>query len=327
MTANTPAAVTLANFRRAETDLYLRKFVENGAFGQFLHVPYLTSIEKQDVVRMNRDALYSYAVADLSLGPVTVTLPEAGGRFMALQVIDQDHYTPAVVYTPGSHCFSLADVGTRYALLLVRTFVDPGSEADFALAHALQAQVLLQQPRGADFVIPAWDTLATGRIRAALNDLAAAAGGMDSAQMFGARGEVDDVQHLIGTALGWGGNPARDAFYVNVHPPGNDGVTPHVLRVHEVPVDGFWSISVYNREGYFEKNDRDAYSINNVSAQCDDDGGVTVYFGGCEQAPGNCLPITPGWNYVVRLYRPRAQVLDGRWVFPTARPVKQGVRA
>jgi hypothetical protein len=29
----------------------------------------------------------------------------------------------------------------------------------------------------------------------------------------------------------------------------------------------------------------------------------------------------PGWNYIVRLYRPRAQILDGTWKFPEARPV------
>ncbi len=28
------------------------------------------------------------------------------------------------------------------------------------------------------------------------------------------------------------------------------------MRVRDVPVDGFWSVSVYSRDGYFEKNDR-----------------------------------------------------------------------
>jgi hypothetical protein len=30
----------------------------------------------------------------------------------------------------------------------------------------------------------------------------------------------------------------------------------------------------------------------------------------------NCVPILKGRNYMVRLYRPRAEVLDGRWKFP-----------
>jgi hypothetical protein len=44
---------------------------------------------------------------------------------------------------------------------------------------------------------------------------------------------------------------------------------------------------------------------------------VTVLFGGKDPA-ANCLPITPGWNYLVRLYRPRREVLDGTWKFPDA---------
>jgi hypothetical protein len=32
----------------------------------------------------------------------------------------------------------------------------------------------------------------------------------------------------------------------------------------------------------------------------------------------NCLPIMPGWNYTVRLYRPRAEILNGKWTFRLA---------
>ena len=35
----------------------------------------------------------------------------------------------------------------------------------------------------------------------------------------------------------------------------------------------------------------------------------------------NCVLIMKGWNYMVRLYRPRAEVLGGRWKFPEAEPV------
>src|SRR4026208_1121061 len=30
----------------------------------------------------------------------------------------------------------------------------------------------------------------------------------------------------------------------------------------------------------------------------------------------NCIPIVKGWNYTVRLYRPRPEILDGTWKFP-----------
>jgi hypothetical protein len=36
----------------------------------------------------------------------------------------------------------------------------------------------------------------------------------------------------------------------------------------------------------------------------------------------NCLPIMPGWNYMVRLYRLRAEVLNGKWKFPEAQALQ-----
>jgi hypothetical protein len=49
-------------------------------------------------------------------------------------------------------------------------------------------------------------------------------------------------------------------------------------------------------------------------------GSITVQFGGCDGKIPNCLPIMKGWNYTVRLYRPRAEVLNGGWQFPAANP-------
>jgi len=89
-----------------------------------------------------------------------------------------------------------------------------------------------------------------------------------------------------------------------------------------VPVDGFWSISVYNERGFFEKNKLDSYSLNNLTAKPNDDGSFTIQFGGCTAKSQNCLATPRGWNYVVRMYRPRKPVLDGTWQFPEPQPVK-----
>ena len=93
----------------------------------------------------------------------------------------------------------------------------------------------------------------------------------------------------------------------------NDGTTVHRLTVRDVPVDGFWSISVYDADGYFEPDTRHAYSVNSLTARRGQDGSVTVQFGGCDSQSPNCLSIMPGWNYMVRLYSPRAEILSGGW--------------
>lgn len=89
------------NFARAESDLYFGNIVKDGGFGKFHHIRELSPIDNQLVIRQNRDTLYSAGVFDLDAGSVTVTLPDAGGRFMSLQIITEDHYAPLVAYTPG----------------------------------------------------------------------------------------------------------------------------------------------------------------------------------------------------------------------------------
>jgi len=58
-------------------------------------------------------------------------------------------------------------------------------------------------------------------------------------------------------------------------------MTTHVLTVRDVPVDGFWSISVYNEDGYFQKNALDVYSINSLTAKPSADGAYRIQFGAC----------------------------------------------
>jgi hypothetical protein len=278
----------------------------------------MTPIDQQDVVRMNRDTLYSSGVFDLEAAPVTVTLPNPRQRFMSLQVVSQDHFTTEVVYAPGRFTYTRDRVGTRYMVLIIRTLVDPENPEDVKAANQLQDVIQVDQARAGSFEVPNWDTLSQEKIRDALKVLGSFGG--PRMPRFGTKEEVDPVAHLIGSAIGWGGNPESAAIYTGAFPPANDGKTVHTITVKDVPVDGFWSISVYNALGYFEKNDADAYSINNLTAKPNIDGSVTVQFGGCDDETPNCLPIMPGWNYTVRLYRPRKPLLDGTWKFPEAMP-------
>jgi hypothetical protein len=112
-----------------------------------------------------------------------------------------------------------------------------------------------------------------------------------------------------------------DATYLSGAVPKNDGTGVYKLRVKDVPVDAFWSVSVYNAAGYFEKSPYNAYTLNDITAKKDSDGAVTIQFGGCDGKIPNCLPIMPGWNYTVRLYRPRAEILNGTRKFPEAQPL------
>jgi len=314
-----PTPVNVHNFVRAETDRYFGKTaIDDDAFGKLRHRREMASIDKQDVVRMNRDTLYSSGVFDLDTSPVTITLPDAGKRFMSMQVISQDHYTTEVAYGPGSFTYTRDQVGTRYVFVIIRTLADSGNPQDVKAANAVQDAIKVEQANAGKFEVPSWDQASQTKARDALEALGSLGGTVDR---FGKKQEVDPFDHLIGTAIGWGGNPRHAADYQSFYPPENDGKTAYRLTLKDVPVDGFWSISVYNAKGFFEKNALNAYSLNNLTAKPDPGGSYTIQFGGCERQTPNCLPIVSGWNYTVRLYRPRKEILDGSWKLPEAQPV------
>ena len=317
-----PVPVTVDNFARAESDLYFGNAVKDaGGTGKFFHHREMMPIGRQTVIRANRDTLYSAAVIDLDAGPVTITLPDAGKRFRSMQVINEDHYVVGnVEYRAGSYSYDKKKVGTRYVLIGIRTLVDPNDPTDLEQVHGLQDGIKVSQKSMGAFDVPNWEQASQKKVRDALLVLGSTIPDFKGA--FGAKDHVDPIRHLIGTALGWGGNPDKEATYLNVTPAKNDGTTIYKLNVKNVPVDGFWSISLYNPEGYFQKNDFDAYSLNNITAKKDADGSITIQFGGCDGKISNCLPIMPGWNYTVRLYRPRPEILNGTWKFPEAQPVK-----
>jgi hypothetical protein len=85
--------------------------------------------------------------------------------------------------------------------------------------------------------------------------------------------------------------------------------------------DAFWSITVYNADGYLEANDLGRNGYNNSSAKPNEDGSYTIHFGG-DRKSVNYLPITKGWNYAIRMYEPRKEILDGTWTFPTPQQVR-----
>ena len=190
--------VTVDNFIRAESDLYFGNMVKDGAFGKFFHRREPAAIDNQTVIRLNRDTLYSAAVFDLDAGPVTITLPDAGKRFMSMQVIDQDQYTPEVVYKPGSYSLSREKIGTRYVLTAVRMLVNPQDPEDMKQARALQDAIKTEQKAPGSFDVPKWDPASQSKVRSALLELAATL--PDTNRMFGTRDEVDPVRRLIGSA-------------------------------------------------------------------------------------------------------------------------------
>jgi hypothetical protein len=315
--------VNVENFVRAETNRMFAGLLQGGGgLNDWMHNRVPTPLDQQHVIRMNRDTLYSASVLDIS-DSADLTLPEHGQRYLSAMVVNQDHYINAVYHDPGDYRLTVDEFGTPYVTVAVRTLVDPADPDDMAAVNALQDQFRVAATSTRPFEMPDYDEPSFTATRTALLELGK---GLTSfGDSFGRKDAVDPIRHLIGTAAGWGGLPPQEAYYVGAFPDlPPDGA--YQLSVRDVPVDGFWSVSVYNAAGFFPQDRGEKVSVNNVTATPDADGAVTVHFGGSEDLP-NRLPIMDGWNYVVRLYQPHPEILDGTWTFPeltASQPARAG---
>lgn len=308
--------VNADNFVRAETDRMFFDLQQGvGGVGLFRHNRGQAPIDEQTVIRLNRDTLYSFGVVDLARG-ARLTIPEHGDRYLSAMVVNNDHFINAVFHDAGEYSLTMDAFDTRYVMVAVRILADPNDESDLADVAALQNQLVISSDSAEPFAMPDYDTASFDETRSALLTLATRLATYD--RMFGSREDVDPVRHLIGTAAGWGGLPSIEATYSGA--PGlPDG--PYELVMRGVPVDAFWSISVYNAEGFFVPNDRDAYSVNSVTGVRDEDGAIRVRLGDFPPGTPNAIPTPDGWNYLVRFYRPRQEILDGTWTLPVLQRV------
>lgn len=309
--------VNVDNFVRAESDRMFANFEKNsGGTNAWHHVREPAKPgELGGVVRTNRDALFSTAVVDISEG-ATLSLPDAGERYRSVMVVNEDHYINRIYHDAGSFGLSVDEFDTPFVFLAVRTFFDPADPDDLAAVHALQDATTIEAQSNRPFTHPEYDKEGLDATRKLLKELAQGLGNTDS--MFGKKTDVDEVRHLIGAALGWGGMPETEAFYIlqnYPHPAGH-----YTFSLRDVPVGAFWSVTVYDKDGFLIPNQWNAYNINSVTGVPDDDGTIVINIAPEPGDLANFLYAEEGWTYGLRLYKPRPSVLDRTWTAPE--PVK-----
>jgi hypothetical protein len=130
-----------------------------------------------------------------------------------------------------------------------------------------------------------------------------------------------------------GENLAQDAVYpsIAVDSEGKpfDGSGKYVLRFEKgklPPVNGFWSVTAYDKDGYFIPNPLNRQALGDRSNLVSNaDGSVDIFVQA--ESPGkdaNWLPVAAGqsFNLLMRLYWPGEAVLNGTWTPP---PVKKAM--
>ena len=316
--------VTPETYIRAETDRQFHEVVKiSGGINKLYHFRIPTPLDKQNIVRMNRDTLYSMGVVDTSEG-ATITVPELPeGRYASVYLVDNDHYCPFVIYASGKHELP---TDTKYLGVGIRIKVfNPDDPDELAQVNKLQDAFVIEA--GSSDPLPPfqWDLDSLRALTAEYERQSAEYSSWKG--MMGPCGKVDEKIRHIAAAAAWGLFPEWDATYLNYS--GNHDPLIGYTATYEVPEnEAFWSITVYGKDGFI-KNEN--CIINTSNAKLNDDGTFTVYFGSeavCGDVP-NRLDVTEGWNFLMRIYRPGPSVLDGSYILPEAKPIsnvsRQGV--
>ena len=135
---------------------------------------------------------------------------------------------------------------------------------------------------------------------------------------------TDYLRRACVELIGLGANLPEDAVYpiVYVDAEGQpfDGANRYVwhLEVGELPpVHAFWSLTLYDDEGFQIANELDRFAIGDRNhLEFNTDGSLDIYIQHDEPVSGtsNWLPAPEGsFNLCARLYYPKPEVHDGTW--------------
>jgi hypothetical protein len=291
------------NYVVAETDWYFNGVQQKAGVNTWMHDDPVSK-DNQQVIRSNRDVVYSIAVVDVSEG-ATFSVPAAGpenDQFQIIHIMDENHLFHKVVRRGESVTVNADDLTTGTHVYLLSRTKDNG---DFEDTKRRQAQLKFSAKSSKPYPAKGFtekDVLAyRDQLVANVMTGKATVTGLDG---FGATmNDVKDNDYKHAAAVGWGGLPASTAQYL----PAITGQGSTACQTWTVPnpdLDyetrgGYWSITTYSAQGWIET---DEFYLSGEKMQDNGDDTSTAYFN-CPDVASS-LKVTEGWTAVVRFYEP-----------------------
>ncbi|WP_186774900.1 DUF1254 domain-containing protein [Allorhodopirellula solitaria] len=297
----------MENIVRAETAKYFAEETIKSGPNNFRHERDGIQLDNQTIIRSNFDLIYSYAVFDASTG-LEITVPDYD-LYHSVQVFDGNHVTLEVVYpgktkTIGHDQLTYGD----HVYLFMRTQPPSTDAAGMKKLHERQDSVVIKAGSAKPYVPPVqYDVDSFNKLR---NDLIARAPKEDVVY----KGFVESLDAIIEpyyqmtNLAGWGGLPARHAYYFVVAPADDaarkGGASSITFEAPPLQYKraGYWSLTVYSAEGWVKT---DPFKLSSLEAKPNEDGSYTLNFNGPEGSINN-IKAPQNWNALFRCYLPNS---------------------
>ncbi len=318
--------VTDSNFSSAMADIYFQEVVNRGGMNKFVHHRKVSSVDNQNIIRENRDTLYSWGVFDVK-GGLEFTLPPSGDVYMSALVIDNDTYIvreedydktgdigtyQAYPDKPRTIRISPARAVTDFVYILLRTQTDATPEGD-KLANRLQDKVVVNKQGSHDtWKSRNWDMKKVREKQQSYVPYLEKIVAEGTSKGYNERGKTEQFHHNFYSAVGWGGQLERYATYgttPDIKDFGKDGA---IVTIQQPPVDydrgGFWSYQVYGLDGYIKSNNS---TLNNHNTIPNEDGTITLRFGSKEvfgTDQNRADKPDEGFSVTSRFYNPKKKI-------------------
>jgi hypothetical protein len=300
--------VDMFNIVRAETAKYFAEETILSGANSMRHERNGIDLKNQTVIRSNFDLIYSYGVYDVS-GGLTVTIPPYD-LYQSVEIFDENHIILKVVYPGDTVSIGPGDVTFgKHVYLFMRTQPRSLDKAGIKELNQRQDRVVIKAGSAKPYISPVlYDTDSFNALRQKI--LARAVKGEAKSEL-GFVESIDSIvfpQYQLANIAGWGGLPARHAFYLLLVPGDGAAARGGCSAMTFSPPDlqyeknGYWSVTLYDKDGWVAT---DKFNTNSLKAKKNTDGTYTIHFNCGEDAVNN-LQVVPGWNGLFRMYLPKS---------------------
>jgi len=296
--------MTAKEFIQAESRAFISNFIGRNGINNWFHFQALANKDDTWVVSPNNDTIYSIVAVNAKDG-FTLVVPDVGERFVSVHILGENHMSPFYLYGGGTYKFTRDQFESDYLALGIRMGTDGTPEDVKHIVNDLQPQYKILHADSSDTMTRP-DTEKMLKVREAMIKEYDSLPDTFGVMVDHTSKVTDWEKFTYVTAGAWGLSPDHTAMYAPYSLDNVKGGQCYTATYPAVPVDAFFSITVYGQDKFLMA-DHDNIVSSNQNAVVNKDGSFTVIYGNMDcKVKGKNFLYTPqdNWSFLMRAYKP-----------------------